>query len=384
MTETTETTKKAKKTQTQPKGTHTMGTEQDHQPQALHVVVGGQFGSEAKGHVTHRIIRHSKANPGRRIVNVRVAGPNAGHTVITDSGQPLALRAIPVGAATPGADLVIAPGSEIDLSVLYSEIAACAQAGEPIDGRLMIHPEATVLTPNHIAAETNVELIRRIGSTGKGIGAARADRIMRTASRVADLDQDELDQLAAAGATVLRPDTYSRIMSGYDVTVIEGTQGYGLGLHAGFYPQCTSSDCRAIDFMAMAGLSPWQYDETTVWVALRPYPIRVAGNSGPLRGETSWRQLSLRPEKTTVTQKTRRVGTWDPQLARDAVQANGARAVRLALTMADQVDPRVEGCTDSNKLLQSGPVRDWVIRARQDAGAPVALVTTSANTGVFL
>src|SRR5699024_7206253 len=63
--------------------------------------------------------------------------------------------------------------------------------------------------------------------------------------------------------------------------VVEGTQGYWLGLHAGHYPQSTSNNARPIDFLAMAGLNPWEWDFYPIGVT-RTNPIRVAGNSGPL------------------------------------------------------------------------------------------------------
>jgi adenylosuccinate synthase len=92
----------------------------------------------------------------------------------------------------------------------------------------------------------------------------------------------------------------------------------------------------------MAGLDPTLADDYHVWVVLRRFPIRVAGPSGELRGETSWEELGLPAEKTTVTKKVRRVGEWDPKLARDAVRANGGPAiVRIAYTMVDQCRPEV-------------------------------------------
>ena len=128
--------------------------------------------------------------------------------------------------------------------------------------------------------------------------------------------------------------------------VIEGTQGFRLGLHAGYYPQCTSSDCRAIDFLAMAGIAPWDAGITDfdVWVVVRAFPIRVAGNSGPMLDETTWQALGLPDEYTTVTQKVRRVGGWDDDLLLDAVEANGGPdVVKVAYAMADQRWPELAG-----------------------------------------
>jgi adenylosuccinate synthase len=126
--------------------------------------------------------------------------------------------------------------------------------------------------------------------------------------------------------------------------IIEGTQGYGLGLHTGFYPQTTSSDCRAIDFLAMAGISPWQAGiNIEVILVARVYPIRVAGNSGPLMAETTWAELGLPEERTTVTNNVRRVGAWDDELVFEAIEANGGGGfhpdVKLALTMLDHRFP---------------------------------------------
>src|SRR5262249_25087084 len=126
-------------------------------------------------------------------------------------------------------------------------------------------------------------LVARIGSTGKGIGAARAARIMRTAPLVED--QKQWPTMVGDIADHIR----ARLRHNGNIQ-IEGTQGYGLGLHAGYYPYCTSSDCTAMHFMAMAGCPPWLVtpEELEVWVVFRTYPIRVAGNSGPLVRETTW------------------------------------------------------------------------------------------------
>ena len=205
----------------------------------LHVVVGAQTGSEGKGHVTHRLIRRHRFKSPIQIANIRVAGPNAGHTVLTDEGTALPLRTIPVGVATPGVLLYIAAGSEVDLSVLESELDMCKNAGYSTLGRIFVHEEATLLEPEHIEAETGMH--ERMGSTGKGIGAARAARVMRTARRVKDVRE----QVHNMGVRVISEKTYQILIGQARVVVIEGTQGYDLGQTAGYYPQCTSSNTRA-------------------------------------------------------------------------------------------------------------------------------------------
>lgn len=349
----------------------------------LDVVVGGQFGSEAKGHVTKKVLlRHLIERPwGLGFVNVRVAGPNAGHCVLDGAGNKFALRTIPVGAVLSEVHLVIAAGSEVDPQVLADEIAELTSKGHNLRGRLYVSAEATVLTPQHREAEAGMQA--RMGSTGKGIGAARADRIMRTATRVGD-DPALVDLITEAGGVVFfGPQPFG--MRGMSV-VIEGTQGYGLGLHAGYYPQCTSSDCRAIDFAAMAGLNPWDAEEFTPWVVARVYPIRVAGNSGPLKGESSWEDLGLPQEFTTVTKKVRRVGEWDADLISAAMAANGSCA-RLAVTMLDQKFGETAGLDNTMNPSMPLPLPAEAAEFLHELPGVdpwrISLVTTGEDTGVW-
>lgn len=336
----------------------------------LYVVVGGQFGSEAKGAVAGRICADS-ARRGRGVVCVRVGGPNAGHTVMGSCppscmdpsntvghahGHPWRLRQVPVAAVTsPGATLVIAAGSEIDPDVLAAELSELDSAGYGASRRLIVDRSATLLTPDHVHTEFALDIQGRLGSTAKGIGAARADRIWRQAQTWGDWvsQGDTRPEFGDVRVDNTQELLYDVLSDGSDTdVVIEGTQGYGLGLHTRQYPYTTSGDCRAVDFLGSAGLSPWMADnegwgiDLKVVIAVRPHPIRVAGNSGPLPGETTWADLGLPEERTTVTNKIRRVGAWNPAEVREAIRANGGPrqgVVWLAMTMWDTVCPEVAG-----------------------------------------
>lgn len=354
-------------------------------PGKLISVVGGQFGSEAKGHVAGALAARA-ATYDDGCVAVRVAGPNAGHTAYDIRGNPHALRAIPAMAVTNlNAKLVIAAGSEIQLEVLFDEINRLEDSGIHVRDRLYIDGQATILDETHIGDETARTMHERFGSTGKGVGAARAARIMRTArvwDDLSDAEQGGLDTHDTARVI-------EQAMSYGDTCIVEGTQGYGLGLHAGYYPYCTSSDCRAIDFYAMAGINPWgpTVQEHEIWVVCRTHPIRVAGNSGQLLNEETWEGLALesggyiKPERTTVTKKIRRIGRWDPQLAWTAVRANGGPdgAVRIALTFLDYIDP--EG---ANGFELTDKMEEFVGMVEHDTGSQVGFVTTGPNSGLFL
>jgi adenylosuccinate synthase len=343
----------------------------------LHVVVGGQFGSEGKGKVTGWLAERAVAP-----LVVRVGGPNAGHTVIWN-GTPVAMRQVPVGFVNPGAVLAIGAGSEIDLPVLVAELE---RLGDGL-GKVLIDPSVTMLEDRDKDAEAKVDLTGRIGSTGKGIGAARQRRLARTAETFEqfvertgwDHPKVATTRVGALASTFLRHDS--------DV-IIEGTQGFGLGLHEQFYPQCTSGDCTAIDFLAQARINPWEALDLSVWVVCRTYPIRVAGNSGPLKAETTWEALGLPEELTTVTLKTRRVGEWDADLVTAAVRANGGSwkgnpSVQIYLSMADQRWPEVAGLDGQIKRshLPLSLLR-FIDDTEEQTGVIVAAVGTGPDTTI--
>ncbi len=377
--------------------------------------------SEAKGHVVQRLAERS-TEQGRPTQVVRVAGPNAGHTGYDKSGQAWALRQVPVAAVIDNPVILgIAAGSEIDPPVLLDEYDRLRDAGLMAGKLLWVSGEATLIDDEHKAMEADLNLINRIGSTGKGIGAARAERLRRNALRVKDSDWF-LSELGKRGIPVADEDhNVANGMGPNGHTIIEGTQGFGLGLRGGFYPQCTSSDCRAADFMSMAGVHAWEFEDVAVWAVARIFPIRVAGNSGPLRNETTWEELGLPEERTTVTKKVRRVGYPDWDLVRRAVAANGgAPTVRLALTMVDQIFPavrdrRVEDIAymtglafrrgSGQRMLRrlgvdniragvpdpeltpeiiGGDLGAMIADIERQTTAKIAMITTGPNTGSFL
>lgn len=336
------------------------------------VVVGGQYGSEGKGAVVGFLARNVNSDT----TVIRVAGPNAGHTAYDEKGVEWKLRAVPVAAVTSmHCKLHIAAGSEVDPSVLADEVTRLDQAGFGVSSRLTVHPAATILLPNHIATESMVGLVDRIGSTGKGIGAARAARIMREAPTAGELFKHRPSILSEPGPFELDL---------WENTIIEGTQGYGLGLHTSHYPQVTSSDCRAIDFLGMAGISPWADEITSfdVIVVARTFPIRVAGNSGPLLNETTWAELGLPEERTTVTNKVRRVGEWDPELLDEALRANGGGGwcpdVGLAVTMVDQRFPAMRDIRDPEQITDDA--LEWLREVQDEFETDIRYIGTGPNS----
>ena len=297
------------------------------------VVVGGQFGSEGKGKVALEISRRSP-DP---VTVIRVGGPNSGHTAYDWAGRKRVLRQLPAGCIDRDVDVVLPAGSYIDVDVLRSEIEELDYPRE----RIRISGHARIITDQHKRWEDSAGLAGAIGSTGSGVGAA----VMASVARGAE--NFELESFEAADHPALEPficDTSDHLRGRLEAgnrVIVEGTQGFGLSLlEGGYWPKATSRSTTAAGALAEAGLSPVDVDDVTM--VIRTFPIRVAGNSGPLVDETTWEKIAetagrdddLR-EYTTVTRRLRRVGHFDPILVRRALAVN--RPTRLVLNHLDYI-----------------------------------------------
>lgn len=293
----------------------------------ISIVVGGQFGSEGKGKVAHHLAREMKA-----CFAVRCGGPNSGHTVIDEQGQARIFQQLPTAAILPNVKLAICAGSYIDLNILRREIN---ETNVGI-GRLFIDPDAVIITKEMKAREAASGLIGQIGSTGSGTGAAVAARINREASLLFARDIPELKPFIIDVPEILR-----NALNHKERIIIEGTQGFGLSpLHARHYPYTTSRDTTAAAFLSETGLSP--LDVNDVVLTIRAFPIRVAGNSGPLVDEIDWQTVStegelnaLIEEKTSVTQCIRRVARFDSNVVKNAIAVN--QPTRIVLNHVDYI-----------------------------------------------
>lgn len=266
----------------------------------ISIVVGGQFGSEGKGKVAHYFARE---RDDIRFV-VRCGGSNSGHTVIDKTGQVRIFQHLPTASILSDKSLAICAGSYIDLDIIDREIK---ETGLKPD-RLFIDEETVVITNEFKKCETSGNLIEDIGSTGSGTGAAVSARVNREKELLFAKDVPELKPFVNDVSMMLRDSLNKK-----ERVLIEGTQGFGLSpMHSRFYPYVTSRDTTAAAFLSETGLSPLDVDE--VILTIRAFPIRVAGNSGPLENEITWEQLSkeagfdkILQEKTSVTKKIRRV-----------------------------------------------------------------------------
>lgn len=353
-------------------------------------LVGAQYGSEGKGAIAAAIADQFQ-------VHVRTGAPNAGHTYYIDGQTPqgvpngrakVVARSVPCGASNPQATLVIGPGGVIDVDLLVSEVQELDALGLEVSGRLMVDAKALVIDKiRHHDYENGVKgkAHEMIGSTGEGVGIARMAHLSRGVlahdwawgkiEHAGDpsireyLDSHEIDVITGTSRLVT-----SWIDIGQKV-LLEGTQGSGLSSVHGPWPYCTSTDTNSAQMLVDAGISPARLT-STVLVA-RSYPIRVAGNSGPLEKEITWEEIGVKPEHTTVTKKERRVGRWDDDLFERAVVLNGP-SPRVALTFADYLDPFVTGITEWDGLTK--PIIEWIRHIEWKFGVNVCFVGTGPDS----
>lgn len=286
------------------------------------IVVGGQFGSEGKGKVALELARAAKENS---VTLVRVGGPNSGHTGYDASGRRFALRQLPAGCIDRNVDVVFPAGSYLDVEVLFREIE---ELNYPKD-RIFVSRFARVIMPEHKAWETEAGIGKTIGSTGSGVGAAVMASVAREAENFPLKSYDaehvsQLDRFVCDTSALLREQLLENTR-----VIIEGSQGFGLSLlEGGYWPKATARSTTAAAALSEAGLSPLDVDD--IYLVLRSFPIRVAGqSSGPLPNETSWAAIAENvgrsddiSEFTTVTKKLRRVGAFDFEQVRAAITVN--------------------------------------------------------------
>lgn len=327
-------------------------------------VIGGQYGSEGKGLICAYLAPHYYAA-------VRIGAPNAGHSVIV--GKKIwKMRQIPVaGLINPDILLFIGAAGLINMDVLMHEMKQVPHCAS----RLYIDRNAGILEHKHIELENFENMNKKIGSTCEGVGAALRDKIKRNGTFKTAKDIPELKPF------VINVSEYLNTIPTDNKIMIEGTQGTELSLNHGPYPFCTSRDIIAASLLSDVGLSPFMCEE--IIMVVRTYPIRVAGNSGPMCGkEISWKEVTKRSkspkmlnEQTTVTKRTRRVCEFDMALVKKAAILN--KPTQLALTFVDYINHDDYGKTEFDRL--SAKSKEFIHTLEKETNTPVTLIKTGPD-----
>lgn len=362
------------------------------------VLIGGQFGSEGKGHVAAYLASEYD-------VLVRVGGPNAGHTVSGADGL-YTYHQLPSGTRDTDAEILLGPGATLHVPSLLREIEECGLTPD----RLYIDPQAMIISEED--RENEGSLRDEISSTASGSGLAAARRIS---------DRGKGTTLLARDIEALRPfvgrgpdyrgKTLKRLEHAYmrgKSVLLEGTQGSGLSIFHGPYPYVTSRDTNVAGCLAEAGISPSRVRR--ILMVVRSTPIRVANpttgrknsrvqrvlkalglpapaqrgalTSGPLKHETSFAEIAAAAgldatklrhnEKTSTTKRDRRVGWFEWDRFRDACSINAP--TDIVLTFADYIAHENMGARRF-ELLTPGTIL-FVEELERVSCAPVSLIVT--------
>lgn len=283
-----------------------------------HVLVDGQYGSTGKGVLAAWLAFQNDGwtNTGWKGV-ISNAGPNSGHTFY-HHGEKHVLKQLPTFAVASYLlgnimPVYLSAGAIIDPDILIAE--ALKYPGLPI----FVHPNAAVITAEDKAAEHS-GTVAAVAGTRSGTGAAIARKVLRDPSAVfgnvwPDSIVDNITCMAHA------------IDASQDRYFVEVSQGFSLGINQPFYPKVTSRECTVSQAIADAGIPPRHVVKT--YMSVRTYPIRVGNVDGhssgdwyPDQHETSWEELGVEPELTTVTKRVRRIASFSQDQFEDAVRTN--------------------------------------------------------------
>ena len=318
------------------------------------VIIGAQWGDEGKGKATDLL-----ASRIDYVVKFN-GGNNAGHTVVIGD-QKYALHLLPSGILSPGVVPVISNGVVIDIEVLFHELDALIARDVDVS-KLLVSANAHVITHYHRTLDKVTERFlgkRQIGTTGRGIGPAYADKINRVGIRIQDLfDEnilrqkvegalhqknhllvkiynrrailvDEIVDDLLAYADRLRPmvaDTgliLNQALDAGKIVLFEGGQATMLDVDHGTYPFVTSSNSTSGGASTGSGVAPNRIDRVigivkayTTRVGAGPFPTELHDESG------EW--LRARGfEFGTTTGRPRRTGWYDAPVARYSARING-------------------------------------------------------------
>ena len=318
------------------------------------VIVGAQWGDEGKGKVTDLL-----GDSVDYVVRYQ-GGNNAGHTVVIGD-ESYALHLLPSGVLSPDVTPVIGNGVVIDPGVLIEEIEGLAGRGISCE-RLLISANAHLIMPHHRALDRVTERFlgtARIGTTGRGIGPAYADKAARMGIRAQDLfdpsilgqklelvlreknqvlskvyNRRGIDASAVAAEYLgygerIRPyvaDTGLILNSALDndaVVLLEGAQANLLDVDHGTYPFVTSSSPTAGGACAGSGIGPTRI--TRVIGIVKAYTTRVGAGPFPteLRDAQGEWLRDTGGEYGVTTGRARRTGWFDAVVARYATRVNG-------------------------------------------------------------
>lgn len=311
------------------------------------VVIGAQWGDEGKGKIVDFLAEQSD------LVVRFSGGANAGHTVV-HANNTYKLHLVPSGVVYPDKKVVMGSGMVIDPDSLFNELATLEEQGIQWQGRLFISDRAHIVLPEYKDSDKAMDEKRRnpIGTTGRGIGVAYAQKANRDGIRIADLNEDAfLETLRPNERKFLNPYidrlrsmtiNLAEFMESYNDEKIlyEGAQGILLDIDVGSYPY-VSSGCSAAAGASLGGaVGPRSIDQ--ILGVFKAYSTRVGNGPFPSEftverdGDLGDTIREIGHEYGVTTGRPRRCGYLDLVALRYACRTNSIDS--LVLTHPDVYD----------------------------------------------
>ena len=315
------------------------------------VVIGAQWGDEGKGKIVDFLAAQSD-------VVVRFSGgANAGHTIVAGDIT-YKLHLVPSGIVYPNTINILGTAMVIDIEELFNELETVTKQGLDWKGRLLISERAHVVLPRHKQRDLDMESERRnpIGTTGRGIGVAYAEKAHREGIRIIDIVDAELfSELRAEDKEHLSPYVERLKEMSVDITafmaenrdkhvLFEGAQGILLDIDVGTYPYVSSGYSTASGAAAGGGIGPRSLDR--ILGVFKAYSTRVGNGPFPTEfreeqdGELEHIVRELGREYGVTTGRPRRCGYLDLVALKYACRANSIDS--LVLTHLDVYDEMEE------------------------------------------
>ena len=321
------------------------------------VVIGAQWGDEGKGKIVDYLAEDAK-------YVVRYAGgPNAGHTIVVD-GKQYALHQVPSGILYKDKSVFLGAGLVIDPEALFNELQMLKDNGIDWEGRVFISDRAHIILPRYreMDKKRDAERKRPIGTTGRGIGIAYAEKAHRDGIRLADLDwaqkMAEFDGEDKAyldkyrdRLISMRVDLTAKMHEYKDENILfEGAQGAMLDIDSGTYPYVSSGASCAAGAATGCGIGPHDLDK--ILGVFKAYETRVGNGPMPTEfndSDAAESELCRTVRETgreygVTTGRARRCGYLDLVALRYACRVNSLDS--LVLTHLDIYDPmeQIEAC----------------------------------------
>lgn len=343
----------------------------------IQIIQGGLYGSESKGSIAAYYALRDRVD-----FAVRTGATNAGHVVVY-RGARYTMQQLPVGWVNPDTTLVIGAGALVDLDILDRELNMITEAtGQDARSRVFVDARAWIHRPEHAQRSKESGRHHAMGATGKGSSEALVERItQRGPAAIGSAPGDAINTIGnhrtdgrLRGVTIANTE---RILNdawdkGAQIQ-LEGTQGQLLDLALGPYPYTTHKQTGPAQWLVEAGLSPSL--PVRVTLVVRTYPIRVAGNSGPLPNEMSWvdlaRHINVRREDVQLAPI---VAEW---ALRDFEAALDAASDEFDMPPGHLMARRQHLWTDYQRVTYRRAISD--LNAVALASLPAATVTELRN-----